>query len=69
MKILPFAATCIDLEDSCKVEINQTERDKSCRISKYVEFRKQNETNSRLMDTDTRLVVARGERACWRPHG
>ena len=56
-QILSFAATWMDHQDIMINEISQTEKDKCCIISFYVESKKQ---KPELIDTENRLVVVRG---------
>ena len=44
-KILPFAATWIDQKGSMLSEVNQTEKDKYCMISLYIESKKIKQTS------------------------
>ena len=64
-EILPFAATWMDLEGIMLSEISQTEKNKYCMISLYVESKKIQQTSecnkkiSRLTDIESKLVVTR----------
>ena len=56
MEILPFMTIRRDLESIMLSELSQTEKDKYCGIS-HMQPKK-----PKLMDTENRLVVARGRR-------
>ena len=65
-ELSPFATTWFHLEGIMISQISKTEKDKYCVIHLYVESK--NKTNkqskqkrNRLLDTENKLVVARGE--------
>lgn len=55
-----FATTWMDFEGVMLTEINQTEKDKDCMISLICGILKNNNNNNKLLDTENKLVVARG---------
>ena len=55
-EILPFVTTWVDFEGIMLNEISQAENDKYC-ITSILIFKKQSE----FIETENRLVVARGE--------
>ena len=66
--ILPFAATCMDLEDIMLRELSETEKDKYCMISLICGIQKIQQTseyNKKEADSDieNKLVVTSRERA------
>ena len=62
-EILPFSTTCVDLKGTTLSEISQR-KTKAIWSNSYVEFKnkKQNQKkkNSKLTDTENRLIVVRG---------
>ena len=64
-EIMPFAATWIELETLILSEVSQNEKDKYHMISLIsgIKYRAQTNfsTEKKLMDLESRLVVAKGE--------
>ena len=65
-KILPFAATWMNLERIIPSELSQTEKDKHCSISLVCGIVKNTKTSEynqsgRITDTENRLLVTSGE--------
>ena len=65
-EILPFVTMWMDLEGIAPNEVSQLEKDKNHSISLMCKIQKQNKQNrKRLIDTENRLMVVRGE-GVWR---
>ena len=60
-EILPFIATWMDLESIMLSEISQTEEYKYHTISLIYGIQKTKQNRNRLIDTENKLVVARGK--------
>ena len=56
---MPFLATCMDFDDNMLCEIHQTGKGKYCVVSLICGILK---IKKEFIDTENRLVVARGER-------
>ena len=64
-KIMPFAATCMELETLILSEVNHKEKDKYHMIShiwNLIYGTMNLSSEKKIMDMENRLVVAKGER-------
>ena len=61
IKVLPFAAMWMSLENIMLSEISQTEKDKYCKLSLIHRILKNKQNESRLTDTENKWVATRGE--------